>query len=222
MLVYKRVLVIVLFCVTASLHAETTTQVWSSVFINSSFNDNFLWQLEGQGWFSDNASRLSQAFVKPGVGYRVTEHSSTWFGYGRFMITQPYAPRTVYENRLWQQLLWAKNYSRYRVTARARLEERFIKDFSTGLRARGLLQFKRPIMTKDNVLLIVNDEVFYNFNDFNDNQSHGFDQNRAYLGLGFKATEHYIFGVGYLHHWIRRVKIDNFTGHTLMLSLSWS
>ncbi len=211
-----------LFCLSLNTKAETTTQIWSALTLSAPINKDFSWWMETQGWFSDDVSRLSQLFVQPAIGYHANESSSVWFGYGRFMIMPPYSSSTLHENRLWQQYLWAKSLMNIKFISRSRLEERFIKNFSTGWRIRQLLQAEKSLTRGGDYLLIANDEVFYNFNDFNDNQSHGFDQNRAYIGLGYRLYEHYLLGAGYLNHWVRRATRDNFTGHTLLLSLSWS
>ena len=205
-----------------SAYAEVTNQVWSSFLALPRLNEHVRFWVEGQARFSNNASRFSQGFIRPGVGYDLTENSSVWVGYGWFETTVPYTPSTVHEDRIWQQFLWVKGYSKQRWFSRSRLEQRFIPNTDTAWRFRQLFRFEHALVPSKHYIFAASNELFYNFNDFNDNQSHGLDQNRLYVGLGARPTKRLLVEAGYLNQTIRRVGRDNFTGHSLLISLLWS
>ena len=66
--------------------AETVDDfgVWGAIqgqgsFVNSDAEGSkWQWWMEGQGRWFDNASYLGQSIIRPGVGYKLSDHVSVW------------------------------------------------------------------------------------------------------------------------------------------------
>lgn len=69
------------------------------------------WWAEGQGRFADDSSKFSQAIVRPGIGYQLTDTISIWAGYAWTPTSSPYVRNTFDEHRAWQQVLWSDKFS---------------------------------------------------------------------------------------------------------------
>ncbi len=65
-------------------------QVWGNItalgnfgFVNPDNPDlkKFRWWMEGQGRFGNDASQFTQAIIRPGLGYAITDKIIIWAGY---------------------------------------------------------------------------------------------------------------------------------------------
>ena len=177
--------------------------------------------LEIQERIGEDASQLSQLIFRPGLGYQLTPFTSIWLGYAWIHTAPPFTTESFVENRMWQQLLWSNEYSQVRITARSRLEERFIsRNIHTGWRYRQLVRAAFTIPRHDKHTFILSDELFFHLNDFNHNNNDGFDQNRFFMGLGYQTSKQSTVEAGYLNQKIRRVNDERYNGHNLLLTLT--
>ncbi|SCY47260.1 DUF2490 domain-containing protein [Nitrosospira sp. Nsp13] len=191
------------------------------------------WWAEGQGRFADDASKFSQAIVRPGVGYQLTETTSIWVGYAWTPTTTPYVKNTYDEHRVWQQVLWSDKFSWGRLTARGRLEERFVPDHigtasnpgdpspansTMAARYRQLIKASIPLSFAPGFSYIIQDEAFVSLNDTDWVPRRGFDQNRFFTGLGYAFTKQITGEVGYMNQYIIR-RGANYMGHVLSVNL---
>jgi hypothetical protein len=147
-----------------------------------------------------------------------------------FVETYPYggmpSKSAFPENRLWEQLQVRKQYKRFELISRLRLEQRFVYQpvpsgtiyepgpsvFSTRFRLmqRVSLALNGSII-KDKVLYATAlDEVFYGFGK--QIGDYHFDQNRIYFGLGYVLPGFGRMEAGYMHQHIVRgagTKVEN-------------
>ena len=80
--------------------------VWGAIQGQGSFTHSEMskwqWWMEGQArWFND-ASRLGQSIIRPGVGYKLSDQVSVWLGYA-WIRTSPLEREQTDEHRIWQQ-----------------------------------------------------------------------------------------------------------------------
>ena len=206
---------------------ESDYQVWGAVFMQGNFGfiDNknpelkrFRWWMEGQGRFGNSASQFSQSLVRPGVGYAITDKLIAWIGYAWAPTAEPLALKQGHpynEHRLWEQLTWADNFSFGRLSLRSRLEQRFFDHNSpmpgsndVGHRFRQLVKLAVPMPSLNpNLSFIVQSELFIGLTNIDNNPgfiSQGYDQNRAFVGLGYKVNQYATVELGYMNQFINR------------------
>lgn len=179
------------------------------------------WWAEGQGRFADDASKFSQAIVRPGIGYQITDTTSVWVGYTWAPTTTPYVRNTFDEHRAWQQLLWTDKFSWGRLTSRSRLEERFVPSHignDMGARYRYLIKASIPLSFAPGFSYIIQDEAFVSLNETDWVPRRGFDQNRFFTGLGYAFNKNISAEVGYMNQYIIR-RGANYMGHNLVVNL---
>ncbi|WMJ08610.1 DUF2490 domain-containing protein [Nitrosomonas sp. sh817] len=186
-------------------------------FINPQNPDlkKFRWWMEGQGRFGNDASQFSQSLVRPGLGYALTDKVVVWAGYAWAPTCEPLNRVGCFdEHRIWQQVTWADNFSFGRLSARSRFEERFFNhqtpipgNDDVAYRFRQLVKLAVPMPAVDpNLSFIVQSELFIAMNTV-DNPgfiSRGYDQNRAFVGLGYKLNQYATVELGYMNQFINR------------------
>lgn len=223
--------------------AQTTRQYtdnfngWFVYTGNHKITDKWGLHLEVQWRRSDIVMGNQQLLLRPGINYYINSQVSVTAGYC-FAETYPYGEFAVKsafpENRAWEQLQLKNSMGSVEVINRFRMEQRFVNapvlkngDYAPGdaiytNRARILNRFSLPFKGKtieDHSLYVsAFDEVYINFGKnvgFNI-----FDQNRAYLGIGYKIPKAGRLEIGYLEQTIFRadgVKVER--NHTFQISL---
>jgi hypothetical protein len=174
--------------------------------------------LEVQNRLSDWGPDWQQLLVRPGVNYQVSTNLSLSLGYG-FIRTFPYgelpAAHRFDEHRIWQQLQYKHEILGLKWTHRFRLEQRWIEElrrlpdrrYETAnwrgeQRLRYLLRTEIPLTPGKRFYVPLWNEAFWNFGaNILGNQ---FDQNRAFLGLGWKISEHLRVETGFLEQTLHK------------------
>lgn len=180
---------------------------------------NIKYWLEGQERVGDDSTRSTQSLLRSGLGYSLTDNLSLWLGYAWVQTGYPLTSSPFAENRIWEQLLWMKTYSKFTLTSRTRMEQRFLENSpKTAYRARQM--FKIGIPFKDSKFsLVSSEEVFIHKNNFTGTASRGFDQNRAFIGFGYRFNPNLITEIGYMNQYIRRVGVPNFLANIASVNL---
>jgi hypothetical protein len=182
---------------------------------------NVRWWLDVQARWRDEGEDLDGTFLRPGLGYALTDRVTVFAGYALITTFPAGAPDRT-ENRLWQQLTWNVPVDgAYQLQFRSRLEQRFVEEADdTGWRFRQLAKYTRPASADGRRYLSLIDEVFYDLNDTDFGQDGGLSQNRAFVGLGWFLDEArtIAFEGGYLNQWISRPGDDRMN-HALSLNL---
>jgi hypothetical protein len=180
---------------------------------------NWRWWADVQARFRNDGEDYDTGFVRPGVGYALTERMTLWAGYVFIDNDLPGGGRT-HEQRAWQQLTWSAPLEGFSLMSRTRLEQRFVEDQSeTGWRFRQLVKATTPLGADGETFLSVWDEAFFDLDDTDWGQRQGFRQNRVFAGLGWfldPARRHSI-EVGYLNQWIDRADEDRLN-HVLSIN----
>jgi len=175
--------------------ASDDFQIWSPVYLTYSFTDNIQGWYEVQPRFGEDASQVNQLLLRTALGYRVTKHWSLWQGYA---WTPSFEPGFVSENRIYQQMVYAKGFQAVDVMSRTRLEQRWIQRVpGTAVRFRTLLRGRFPLDDARLWGLVTQNEIFFNLNSPTNGPGGGFDQNRFFVGLNKKINEHLSVDGGY-------------------------
>ncbi|MEY2599051.1 MAG: hypothetical protein RLZZ142_1310 [Verrucomicrobiota bacterium] len=191
--------------------------------------------LEVQNRLSDWGKDWQQLLIRPGINYAFNPNLSASAGYA-FVRTYPYgelpAAHRFDENRLWEQLQYKHPGLGIAWTHRLRLEQRSIAELTrrpSGRydttnwrfenRVRYLLRSEIPISHDKKTYLGIWDEVFLNFGS--QVLGNHFDQNRAFVGIGRKLTDHTKLEVGFLEQTLQRRGGRNWeNNHTISVWLT--
>lgn len=218
----KRCLAVVVglsMAASTSFAAEEDGRLWVTAAISVSVTDRLTVSLDLQDRFSDDISELERDLIRPSVRYRWQPWLATSLGYDAHFIESP-GPGSQIEQRAWQQVSTPFGTEAVVVTPRVRLEERFIEDVSgVAWRARFGAFVKVPVGADAAWSLLASDEVFVGLNSRHDGPDDGFDQNRAFIGVGRVVGDHLGIEVGYMNQWIERHAVPDLMNHTLVLTL---
>jgi hypothetical protein len=189
-------------------------------FANARYNVTDRWNITGLVLIrrADGLAEWQQYVLRPSVGLAINKQLEIGVGYTHARM-YPYGDQPVAmqftENNVFQQLVLRQKAGRVGLMHRARLEQRFIDhverpsegapyiegtDYANRFRLRidGMI----PVALNDRLFLAVYDEVFVHLMD--EMLPDAFDQNRAYLGLGYQMNDKVRFELGLLHHFVRK------------------
>ncbi len=203
---------------------EYDFQTWLNLTATGNINKesrqekHFKYWLEGIDRFGEDSSRLSQAMVRLGLGYSLSKNTSLWLGHAWIHTGAPFTTTPFAENRIWEQLLWTKPFQYLTFSSRTRLEQRFLEtSHKVAYRARQLIKIVVPLREGSNLSFVSSDELFWHKNNFSRN-SKGFDQNRYFIGMGYKFNSKITTEIGYMNQYIRRVAVPNFCSNILAIN----
>ena len=155
--------------------------------------------------YRDSGQELNQMLIRPGIGYALTDHSTVFVGYAH-VTNYPPVGELIMENRIWQQYQWSGPTPLGAFTTRSRLEERWQDNGSdTGLRFRELLKFNWPFWFHPAASFVVANELFVNLNNADwgaPTAKQGLDQNRGFVGIGYRWTPIILTEFGYMNQYI--------------------
>jgi Protein of unknown function (DUF2490) len=212
------------FTVSPVVHAGKNTdfQTWIPVNINLKLGEQLRGFLEFQPRIGDDSSHLTAMMIRPALGWAVTPTITLWAGYlmsvdaGKVNATQEYTDRYGIENRAWQGLTYKDMTAdkQFIWEMRNRLEERFLSgNDDPSIRWRTRFRFEYIIPQFSALSLIASEELFINLDD-NDTDRRvlqaGLNQNRAYIGMGYRFAPEFQVETGYLeqHVWRRAGSAD--------------
>lgn len=197
---------------------QSDAQAWGNFTGQYRLSGKLLLWAEAQARFSDDTGGLAQSIIRPALGWQAAPRFSLWAGYGR--ITNHRPGRDQGEDRLWQQALWNVGPALGgQVTSRSRLEQRRVDGGGdTGWRVRQFLKYERPLRTGGDASLVLWNETFVALNNADWGARAGFDQNRAFAGVGFSVAPKVRAEIGYMNQYIDRAGADDRVNHIASLT----
>ncbi|MBX9767627.1 MAG: DUF2490 domain-containing protein [Bdellovibrionales bacterium] len=200
----------------ANAGVEHDLQIWTPITLDIPIKRKLRGYFEVGPRVGDDASRIRQLLIRPGLEYRFNDHFSLFTGY-LWQSTYQYNPSQVlHEHRTWQQILLEKNIKRLSLINRSRLEQRYFEDLSgTGNRLRHLV--KGNFRLSKLFYLTTSNELFLNLNSVKDGPQRGIDQNRLFTGIGFKFGKNDRIEFGYQYQYVNRSdEFDDLANHALV------
>jgi hypothetical protein len=166
---------------------------------------------------SDEFQNVRNLLIRPGLTYFFNGSNNLTLGY---LFTQTYTPgaESITENRAWEQFIHTHKIKSINVSHRFRLEQRFIEKiagddvFAQRLRyfVRFLIPFqKNAKVFEKGLFAAVQNEVFFNVQNKDVVNNTFFDQNRAYLALGYRLQKRIDIEAGYMNQ-----AVKGLSGHT--------
>lgn len=208
---------------------DRNTNGWYMYFGDHKFSGK--WGIHAEAQFRRHhiLKDPQQLLIRTGLNYDLTPAAMFTLGYG-FIQTHPYgdypAAGTFPEQRLYQQLQVKGTLARLGLSHRYRLEQRWVKqpeaeDYTFLNRARYMLKATLPLagatLEAREPFLAVYEEVFVGFGE--NTKQNIFDQNRAYVAVGYRISNTASFELGYLNQIVQKANGIVFEyNHTLQVS----
>jgi hypothetical protein len=195
--------------------AAADTQIWTAMYVQARAADT-----GPTGWLDLHARRRGDGIlyiVRPGAGYTFSKALALHAGYAWVpVITDEGANRS--EHRAWEQVIVNHPVGdAVKLQGRARLEQRFGAGDDIGHRLRLLARGQWAPSPSLPLQLVVWDELFLGFNETDWGAPRGYDQNRAFVGLGADTKLRGIrVEAGYMNVVLRR---DTQVDHVVAINL---
>ncbi|MDD1621521.1 MAG: DUF2490 domain-containing protein [Methylococcaceae bacterium] len=174
---------------------------------------------------TDN-DQFNQIIVRPLLGYKLNKQLQLWAGY---TWQGEYSEQTDFElatNDAMQQLQWIDNWTQQlNFQYRFRLEQSFFADEGDfGHRMRHRFRFMYSIPDSKAYLIAV-DELFVYFNSIDEGRlarsvQTGINQNRSYVGIGYKLTPHLNIDTGYQLQYVHNYGTPDLTNHIWLTNIN--
>lgn len=191
--------------------ADEDGQLWSIVNASRALDDKTTFNLDTQARFTNDASRLGQAIIRPSIGWKLGGSKTGSLGYA-YVRTTPEGRPTTHEHRGWQQLSFrvAGDGKGATLTGRTRLEQRWMEGRDgAGWRVRQQVRLTAPI--NDGVRGVAWTEAFVGLNETGWGQRDGLHLWRSFAGVSVPISKTVTLEPGYLHQRAYRVGPDAVT-----------
>ncbi|WP_068263825.1 DUF2490 domain-containing protein [Rubripirellula obstinata] len=201
--------------------------LWFAAFGNGTIESTsdrstpLLWWFDAHYRLRDDSDGFNQSILRPGLGISLVQDQALWAGYAWIRTSPTSGSADFDENRFWQQWTATPSAGDYRFLHRSRFEQRWVETGDdVGLRWRQLHRAQKIITNCPQWSLIAWDEVFFNLNDTDWGADAGLDQNRAFLGFGYKSCPHAPVRteIGYLNQFINNQGGNDGMNHILSIN----
>lgn len=184
-------------------------------FVDPSLEKGRVW-LEGQSRWDDDWKHWYQGMARAAVGYSLSERATIWLGY-TFLPTQNIGKPYIAQQDLWPGFRYVLPTDIGTFSFRTLWESNFLRGDQVRQRPRQMIRFMRPFDFEPRLNLVLWDEVFVRVNSTPWGGESGFDQNRAFAGLGWTFSPTFRTELGYLNQYIDDAKHENETMHHLIM-----
>ncbi len=209
----KIILIVCLTMATFTVFGQTQKQTsgWFMFLNSTKFSEKWGMHLDVQLRSADQLDYLRNVLIRPGLTYYINNKSNVTVGYLLNTTKTEVlgaADIDLVENRIWEQYILTHKISSIFATHRFRLEQRFIEQnngsevfsqrFRYFFRLIQPLQKQTEAFNKGTFLALQN-ELFFNVQHKDQLSGNFFDQNRAYLALGYRFSKKVDIEAGYLN-----------------------
>jgi len=172
--------------------------------------------LEGQARFDDNWNHWYQGMVRAAAGYSLSDRATIWAGY-TWLPTQNVGKDYVSQQDVWPAFRYVLPTDFGTFMFRTMVESNFLKGDDVRFRPRQMIRFMHPLDLEPRLSLIAWDEFFIRANSTKFGGQSGFDQNRAFAGLGWTFNKNFRAEAGYLNQYLDDATHTNNTMHHLIM-----
>ena len=172
----------------------------SMEFIDPSLKKGRIW-MEGQSRFDGNWDHWYQGMVRTAVGYSLSDRATIWAGY-TWLPTQNIGKDYISQQDLWPAFRYVLPTDIGTFTFRTMWETNFLRGDQLRERPRQMIKFMHPLEFEPRLSLIAWDEAFYRVNSTEWGGKSGFDQNRAFAGLGWSFNKNVRAELGYMNQYV--------------------
>jgi len=233
----KIILAVFLSFTTTSLLAQTINQNtgWFMFLNSTKFSDKWGMHFDLQLRTQNNWDGIRHLLIRPGVTYYINKNSNATLGYlytptflqDDILVGGGTLKTTLTEHRIWQQYIY--NHQPWKgatLSHRLRLEQRFIERQTDDLfsqRFRYFFRLVQPLQKQEGaftkgVFAALQNELFFNMQNKEQLNGSLFDQNRAYLAVGYRFSKAFDVEAGYLNQTINSAS-NNIMNNVAQLAL---
>ena len=203
------------------LHAQTQHTGWLASFNTFSSKGKTSIHFDTQLRSTDKLEHVQSFLLRTGFNVKLRSNLIATVGYAYIRnrrilgFVSGYSP----EHRIWEQLLLNQHIGKVPLAHRLRLEQRFISKslvngnnelvnegntFANRLRyfARAVIPFTTTKPFTKGFFGALQNEVFVNIGDKSAVNGKTFDQNRAYLAIGYRVRSEFDLEAGYLNQYV--------------------
>jgi hypothetical protein len=199
------------------LHAQPNeVSSWFFLSHTQKLNDKWSYMTDVQLRSSSQFIYLQNVLVRPGVLYKLTDQQSLGVGYTFFATWDRSEMPYSYErdNRIFEQYVHKTTVGRLTLNNRFRIEQRCIQKSEATVfsqRIRHQIQIRFQLLNdpefKNGLYINIQNEIFLNIQNRDEINNHFFDQNRPYLGFGYRIDKKFEVELGYYHRY--QIKEDS-------------
>ncbi|MEN5055849.1 hypothetical protein D3C87_1223630 [compost metagenome] len=214
---------IFLFIFSGPLKAQTqqTFTGWSAAFFTYKIDPRFSIHFDGQARSTDQLKDIQSFIIRPGLNYHIKNNMIATLGYAyignqrNISATHGWVP----EHRIWEQFIINQKFTVLNrpstLQHRFRLEQRFMGqptveqnelvtdryDFAQRLRyfTRAIVPVSETTSFTDGAFIALQNEIFAHIQNAPNGKL--FDQNRAYLALGWRVNPKFDIEAGYMNQY---------------------
>ena len=215
-------LAMISFMGTGSIMAQTQYQNsgWFMFLNNTKFNKKWGLQFDFQTRSADDWKYVRNTLVRPAMQYFINDQHNVALGY-LWQTTQSQSDIAgnsfQHEHRIFEQYIYTHKLKSVFASHRLRVEQRFIGRADEDVFSQRFRYFFRLIqpLTKNQVgftkgaFVALQNEVFLNIQNKDKINGSVFDQNRAYLALGYRFSKKFDLEAGYMNQ-----AVKNTANHT--------
>jgi len=211
----KKLLLSILFIlmVFGKLSAQTQYQNsgWFMFLNNTKFNDKWGLQFDLQIRSADDWGYVRNTLVRPALQYFINNRSNVALGYlwqNTELRLVGSANNSLTEHRIFEQYIYNHKINSVFTSHRFRLEQRFIERLNNddlfSQRLRYFVRFIKPLQTAQptftkGAFVALQNEIFLNLQNKSQINNSVFDQNRAYLAVGYRFSKQFDIEAGYMN-----------------------
>jgi Protein of unknown function (DUF2490) len=224
----KNLALSVLLTFASGVCADDDWGMWLSNTYQTDFGgSNYLAFLELAPRFKHDNSEFQQLIIRPLIGYKMTKSLQLWLGYtwqGEYSDNSSVKFDNATHDII-EQVQWIHNVTpELNFQYRFRLEQRFFADAELAHRVRQRFRFQYSI-PDSKMYLIAFDELFIYFNSFNSGPREqsvqsGINQNRSYLGFGYKVSPQVNVDTGYQLQYINNFGAPDLYNHVWLTNVN--
>ncbi len=157
--------------------------------------------VEGQSRFDNDWNHWYQGMVRTAIGYSLSDRASIWAGY-TWLPTQNLGKPYLAQQDVWPAFRYVLPTSVGTVTFRTMFESNFLQGDDVRYRPRQMIKIMHPLEFQPKLSVIAWDEFFVRINATPSGGQSGFDQNRAFAGLGWTFNNHVRTEFGYMNQYL--------------------
>jgi hypothetical protein len=213
----KKMMGLILCIACCTCYAQThETQGWFFVTHQQTLSSKFDLLADVQLRTANQLDYLNTLLLRSALSYNLNKKHSVALGYAYKGDWEHELEGTAYtlENRIYQQYLYNFKLHRTEFSARARLEQRWIKEESTQFsqRARAFISAQIPLIADTGftkgLYTGIQNELFLNVQHKQRVNNSFFDQNRSFVSLGYRWSEKIDTEFGYMHWFQKEMDSD--------------
>lgn len=183
--------------------------------IDPSLEKGRVW-VEGQSRFDNDWNHWYQGMVRAAVGYSLSDRATIWAGY-TWLPTQNLGKSYVSQQDVWPAFRYVMPTRLGTLSFRTMVESNFLLGNEVRVRPRQMIRFMHPLESEPRLSLIAWDEFFIRLNSTQYGGQSGFDQNRAFAGLGWSFNKSVRAEVGYMNQYLDDATHTNNTMRNLIM-----